>query len=69
MPPRETPIYNVWLKEVGKDSSTTAAADDGILVEAGKAAGSELHPVVGRKVTGKVVDADGKPLAGLTVRP
>jgi protocatechuate 3,4-dioxygenase beta subunit len=60
-------IYNVWLKEFGTDSSKTAAADDGILVEAGKAASSELHLVDGRKVTGKVVDADGIPFAGLTV--
>jgi hypothetical protein len=45
----------------------TAAADDGILVEAGKVAASELLLVAGRKVTGKVVDADGKPFANLDV--
>ena len=60
-------IYNVWLKKFDKDPSKTAAADDGLLVEAGKVATSQLQLVVGRKVTGKVVDSDGKPLANLPV--
>jgi hypothetical protein len=42
-------------------------ADDGIIVEAGKAAKSELYLNAGRKVPGKVIDAEGKPLAKLTV--
>jgi hypothetical protein len=60
-------LYNVWLKKHDADASKTAAADDGVLVEAGKLAASELRLVAGRKVTGKASDADGKPMAGLTV--
>jgi len=56
-------IYNVWLKKFDKDPSKTAGADDGILVEAGKVAPSQLHLVNGRKVAGKVVGSDGKPVA------
>jgi len=56
-------IYNVWLKKFDKDPSKTAAADDGIVVEAGKVAPSQLYLVDGRKVTGKVVGSDGKPVA------
>lgn len=50
-------IYNVWLKRFDKDPSMTAVADDGILVETGRVAASELHLVVGRKLPGRVVDA------------
>lgn len=60
-------IYNVWLKKFDADPSMTAAADDGIVVEARKVASTQLHLVVGRKVAGKVVDADGKPFGDLTV--
>jgi RNA polymerase sigma factor (sigma-70 family) len=60
-------IYNVWLKAFDKDRTKTAAADDGILVEARKVSTSRLLLVTGRTVAGKVVDADGKPVAGLGV--
>jgi beta-lactamase regulating signal transducer with metallopeptidase domain/tetratricopeptide (TPR) repeat protein len=65
MPVPAPGIYNVWLKKYDQDTSMTAAADDGILVEAGKAATSELSLVVGRRVTGKVVDTDGKTYANV----
>jgi len=60
-------IYNVWLQQFDKDPTMTAAADDGILVEAGRVAASKLRLVVGRKVGGKVVDSDNKPFAKLDV--
>ena len=59
-------IYNVWLKKFDQDRTMTAAADDGLLVEANKVTSSELWLVKGRKVAGFVVDA-GKPLANMTV--
>jgi beta-lactamase regulating signal transducer with metallopeptidase domain/WD40 repeat protein len=65
MPVPAPGIYNVWLKKYDQDTSLTAAADDAILVEAGKVARSQLYLVVGRKVTGKVVDADGKTYANV----
>ncbi len=60
-------IYNVWLKKFDQDHSKTAAADDGIRVEAGKAAPSQLRLIVGRKVSGKVVDSTGKKYANMEV--
>jgi uncharacterized protein (TIGR03067 family) len=60
-------IYNVWLKNLDKDPSKTAVADDGIFVEAGKVAPSQLHLVSSRKVAGRLVDSEGKPLPNLTV--
>ncbi|MBC7820021.1 MAG: hypothetical protein IAG10_24325, partial [Planctomycetaceae bacterium] len=59
-------IYNVWLKKFDKDPGMTAAADDGLLVEAGKVSTSQLLLVKGRKVVGYVVDT-GKPLANINV--
>jgi len=61
-------IYNVWLKKHPRSSRATAAADDGILVEAGKIATSELRVVDGRHLGGKVVDEDGKPVKYIVVR-
>lgn len=60
-------IYNVWLKAFDKDPAKTAAADDGILVEARKASESQLLLVTGRKVTGKVIDTDDKPVENVRV--
>ena len=60
-------IYNVWLKKFDTNPQMTAAADDGVLVEAGKAATADLRLVAGRKVAGKVIHADGKPFADVSV--
>ena len=60
-------IYNVWLKKFDQGSTMTAAADDGLLVEAGKVTPSQLFLVKARKVAGKVEDSDGKPCADLSV--
>jgi len=61
-------IYNVWLKKHPRSSRATAAADDGIFVEAGKISKSELRVVDGRRLTGKVVDENGKPIEHIVVR-
>lgn len=60
-------IYNVWLKKFDQGETMTAAADDGLLVEAGKITASQLSLVKGRKVTGKVVDTNGRPFPNLSV--
>lgn len=60
-------IYTVYLKAYEIDPLKTAAADDGMLVEAGKITKSQLQLITGRKVTGKVVDEKGKSYEGLTV--
>jgi beta-lactamase regulating signal transducer with metallopeptidase domain len=60
-------VYAVWLKQYDTDPKMTAVADDGMLVEAGKVTRSQLRLVRGGKVSGKAVDADGRPLVGLTV--
>lgn len=60
-------IYNVWLKEFGKEPTKTAAADDGVLVEAGKVSASALKLQEGRKIKGKVVNSDGSASANIEV--
>jgi len=60
-------IYTVWLKKYDVDPEMTAAADDGLQVEAGKVTQSRLLLVHGRKVIGRAVDTDGKPFVNLTV--
>ncbi|HEV3385513.1 MAG TPA: sigma-70 family RNA polymerase sigma factor, partial [Gemmata sp.] len=60
-------IYLVWLKEYDKEPTKTAAADDGILVEAGKISASVLQLQEGRKIKGTVVNSDGSPSANLEV--
>jgi hypothetical protein len=60
-------IYTVLLKKYAADQTMTAAADDGLKVEAGKVTPSRLRLVRGRTVTGKVVDENGEPMGGLDV--
>jgi len=60
-------IYNVLLEKFDKAPTKTAAADDGILVEAGKVSTSVLHLQQGRKIKGKVVNSDGGPTANIEV--
>jgi hypothetical protein len=60
-------IYNVWLKTYDKDPRLSAVADDGIVVEGDMPARSELRLVASRKVVGRVLDPDGKPVAGSSV--
>lgn len=57
-------IYNVWLKKFDGDRRMTAIADDGLLVEAGKVAASQLRLELGRKVSGRLVGPDGATTAG-----
>ncbi|MCA9140252.1 MAG: carboxypeptidase regulatory-like domain-containing protein, partial [Planctomycetales bacterium] len=59
-------IYNVWLKEY-RNSSGTVAADDGILVQPGKVAASQLYLSNGHWVNGTVVDPEGNPVGGIVV--
>jgi hypothetical protein len=60
-------IYTVYIKSFDGLDNKTAAADDGLLVEAGKVTSSFLRLVPGREVAGNVVDSRGKPLEGRTV--
>ncbi len=59
-------IYSVWVKEYSR-SNGVAAADDGILVEAGKVSTSELKWTNGRWIEGKVVDPQGNPVSQIVV--
>lgn len=59
-------IYSVWVKEYSR-SNGTAAADDGILVEAGKVSTSELRWTNGRRIEGKVIDQQGEPVKQIAV--
>lgn len=60
-------IYTVFLKSHDADLKMTAAADDGLEVEAGKVTESMLRLVAGQRVGGKAVDENGTPFVGLTV--
>ena len=60
-------IYTVWLKKHPHSARATAAADQGILVEPGKVATSQLRVVDGRHVAGKVLDPEGQPVEHLVV--
>jgi beta-lactamase regulating signal transducer with metallopeptidase domain/WD40 repeat protein/HEAT repeat protein len=57
-------IYNVWLKKYDGDRRMTAMADDGLLVEAGQVATSQMRLIIGQKVAGRLVDVDGTPAGG-----
>ena len=54
-------IYNVWLHEYDRNQWMTAAADDGLLVEAGQATVSQMFLVNARKIAGTLV-WNGKPV-------
>ncbi|HVX13499.1 MAG TPA: PQQ-binding-like beta-propeller repeat protein [Pirellulales bacterium] len=60
-------IYNVWLQDAQDDAHMTAVDDDGVVVEPYKVAESNLRLVRARMVAGKVIGADGKPVAGCDV--
>lgn len=60
-------IYHVWLKRIDADSRATALADDGLEVLPGKIVTSRLRLLVGRKVSGKVLDQKGTPVKGKSV--
>ncbi len=61
-------IYTVWLRKHPRSERAMAPADDGVLVEAGKIASSELRVFSGRYLAGKVVDEDGKPVEHIVVK-
>jgi beta-lactamase regulating signal transducer with metallopeptidase domain len=60
-------VYNVvFLRR--HDSQRTAVADDGVLVEAGKTVTADLVVTDGRRLSGRVVDADtDKPMPGIPI--
>ncbi|TXT39065.1 MAG: hypothetical protein FD138_185, partial [Planctomycetota bacterium] len=73
-------IYIVWVKAAGaageelpktvgmeSQPTWTAAADDGLLVEAGKVTTSKMQLIRGTMMSGTLVDADDKPLKEATV--
>ncbi|MCA9063086.1 MAG: M48 family metalloprotease [Planctomycetaceae bacterium] len=59
-------LYNVWIREFPA-GGFTAAADDGIVVEAGKVSTSELTLCQGRPVNGHLRWQDGSGVAAATV--
>ncbi|MBS0261064.1 MAG: carboxypeptidase regulatory-like domain-containing protein [Planctomycetes bacterium] len=59
-------VYVVWLEKSG-NAEMTAAADDGLLVEAGKIAASRLTLRKGTPVAGVVVNEQDQPVPGATV--
>ncbi len=65
--PRAPGIYNVWLAKHPRSSTATAVADDGILVQAGLVATSELRVLTGRFVSGTVIDEAGQPVPNRVV--
>lgn len=60
-------IYNVWLKKHPRSQRITAAADDGILVQAGQISTSQLRVLDGRYVSGTVIDPTGTLVPNIVV--
>ncbi len=60
-------FYNVWLHEY-QDKWMTAAADDGLFVDAGKVTASQMFLVNARKIVGTLVDSAGKPVRNPVVK-
>ncbi|MCA9060893.1 MAG: hypothetical protein KDA85_20415, partial [Planctomycetaceae bacterium] len=59
-------LYNVWVREFpGKE--LTAAADDGVVVQARKVTVSQLQLLKGRRISGLVLRNDGSPVPLMTV--